>query len=43
VAAVATRPAAFARCPDLVVTAMPPGFRKTDSSVEALYGNHMGT
>jgi hypothetical protein len=38
----ATRPAAFARCPDLVLTALPPGFRKTDSSVEALYGNHMG-
>jgi hypothetical protein len=38
----ATRPAAFARCPDIVLTTMPPGLTKTDSVVEALYGHHMG-
>jgi hypothetical protein len=37
-----TRPAAFVRCADIVLTTMPQGFRKTDSSVEALYDNHMG-
>ena len=38
----ATRPAAFTRCPDIALTIMPPGLTKTDSVVEALYGNHMG-
>jgi len=38
----ATRPARFVRCPDIVLSTMPAGFSKTDSSVEALYGNHMG-
>jgi hypothetical protein len=37
-----TRPAAFARCPDIALTTLPPGLSKTDSVVEALYGNHMG-
>jgi len=37
-----TRPAAFTRCPDIALTIMPPGLTKTDSVVEALYGNHMG-
>ena len=38
----ATRPVAFTRCPDIELTTMPPGLAKTDSVVEALYGNHMG-
>lgn len=38
----ATRPAAFTRCPDIALTTVPPGLTKTDSVVEALYGNHMG-
>ena len=38
----ATRPASFVRCPDIVLSTMPAGLSKTDSSVEALYGNHMG-
>jgi len=37
-----TRPAAFVRCPDIVLATMPPGLTKTDSVVQALYGNHMG-
>jgi len=37
-----TRPAAFTRCPDIVLATMPPGLTKTDSVVQALYGNHMG-
>jgi hypothetical protein len=30
------------RCPDIVLATVPPGLTKTDSVVEALYGNHMG-
>jgi hypothetical protein len=37
-----TRLAAFVRCPDIALTAIPPGLTKTDSVVEALHGNHMG-
>jgi hypothetical protein len=38
----ATRPVAFTRCPDIALTIVPPGLTKTNSVVEALYGNHMG-
>ena len=37
-----TRAVSFTRCPDITLTTMPPGLTKTDSVVEALYGNHMG-
>jgi hypothetical protein len=33
---------AFTRCPDIALRTVPPGLTKTDSVVEALYGNHMG-
>jgi hypothetical protein len=38
----ATRPATFTRCPDIALTMVPAGLTRTDSVVEALYGNHMG-
>lgn len=31
------------RCPDIVLVTVPPGLTKTDSALEALYGNHMGS
>jgi hypothetical protein len=39
---VPSRPAAYTRCPDLVLTFRPPGFVMTERRLQALSDNHMG-